>query len=31
MSNVVLVVDMLEGFLEPGYNLYREDTLRRPE
>ena len=22
MGNVVLVVDMLNGFLEPGHNLY---------
>ena len=28
MSNVVLVVDMLKGFLEPGYNLYHEDSRR---
>ena len=28
MSNVVLVVDMLKGFLEPGHNLYHEDSRR---
>ena len=28
MSNVVLVVDMLKGFLEPGYNLYHADSRR---
>ncbi len=26
MSNVVLVVDMLKGFLEPGYNLYHAES-----
>ena len=25
MSNVVLVIDMVRGFLEPGHNLYCED------
>ena len=29
MSNVVLVVDMLRGFLEPGYNLYCGDNARK--
>ena len=29
MSNVVLVVDMLVGFLEPGHNLYCGDASRR--
>ena len=29
MSNVVLVVDMLQGFLEPGHNLYCGDQSRR--
>ena len=28
MSNVVLVVDMLKGFLEPGHNLYHADSRR---
>ena len=28
MGNVVLVVDMLRGFLEPGYNLYCGDDSR---
>ena len=28
MANVVLVVDMLVGFLEPGHNLYCGDTAR---
>ncbi len=28
MSNVVLVVDMLKGFLEPGHNLYHEESRR---
>ena len=28
MSNVVLVVDMLVGFLEPGHNLYCGDDSR---
>ena len=28
MTNVVLVVDMLKGFLEPGHNLYHEDSRR---
>ena len=28
MSNVVLVVDMLKGFLEPGHNLYCGDACR---
>ena len=28
MSNVVLVVDMLNGFLEPGANLYHEPSRR---
>lgn len=29
MSNVVLVVDMVRGFLEPGHNLYCGDEARR--
>jgi nicotinamidase/pyrazinamidase len=29
MPNVVLVVDMLRGFLEEGYNLYCGDNARR--
>ena len=29
MSNVVLVLDMVRGFLEPGYNLYCGDDSRR--
>ena len=29
MPNAVLVVDMLRGFLEPGYNLYCGDAARR--
>ena len=29
MSNVVLVVDMVRGFLEPGHNLYCGDDSRR--
>ena len=28
MSNLVLVVDMLKGFLEPGHNLYHEESRR---
>ena len=28
MSNVVLVVDMLKGFLEPGHNLYHAESRR---
>ena len=28
MGNVVLVVDMLRGFLEPGHNLYTGDEAR---
>ena len=28
MSNIVLVVDMLKGFLEPGHNLYHADSRR---
>ncbi len=28
MPNVVLVVDMVRGFLEPGYNLYCGDEAR---
>ena len=28
MSNVALVVDMLKGFLEPGHNLYHEESRR---
>ena len=28
MANVVLVVDMLKGFLEPGHNLYCGDSSR---
>ena len=28
MPNAVLVVDMLRGFLEPGYNLYCGDAAR---
>ena len=26
MSNVLLVVDMLKGFLEPGHNLYHAES-----
>ena len=29
MSNVVLVVDMVVGFMEPGHNLYCGDDARR--
>ena len=29
MPNVVLVVDMVRGFLEPGHNLYCGDEARR--
>jgi nicotinamidase/pyrazinamidase len=29
MSNVVLVVDMVRGFLEPGHNLYCGDESRQ--
>ena len=29
MSNVVLVVDMVRGFLEPGHNLYCGDDSRK--
>jgi nicotinamidase/pyrazinamidase len=29
MSNVVLVVDMVRGFLEPGHNLYCGDESRK--
>ena len=28
MSNVVLVIDMVKGFLEPGHNLYCGDESR---
>ena len=28
MANVVLVVDMVRGFLEPGHNLYCGDEAR---
>ena len=28
MSNLVVVVDMLKGFLEPGHNLYHEESRR---
>ena len=28
MSNVVLIVDMLKGFLEPGHNLYHAESRR---
>ena len=28
MSNVVLVIDMVRGFLEPGHNLYCGDDSR---
>jgi nicotinamidase/pyrazinamidase len=28
MSNVVLVIDMVKGFLEPGHNLYCGDAAR---
>ena len=28
MPNVVLVVDMVRGFLEPGHNLYCGDDVR---
>ena len=29
MANVVLVVDMVKGFLEQGYNLYCGDEARQ--
>ena len=29
MANVVLVIDMVRGFLEPGHNLYCGDGARR--
>ena len=29
MSNVVLVVDMVVGFMEPGHNLYCGDDARQ--
>ena len=29
MSNVVLVIDMVRGFLEPGHNLYCGDAARQ--
>ena len=29
MANVVLVVDMVRGFLEPGHNLYCGDEVRK--
>ena len=29
MSNVVLVIDMVKGFLEPGHNLYCGDESRK--
>ena len=29
MSNVVLVVDMVVGFMEPGHNLYCGDDSRQ--
>ena len=29
MSNVVLVIDMVRGFLEPGHNLYCGDASRQ--
>ena len=29
MSNVVLVIDMVVGFMEPGHNLYCGDDARR--
>ena len=29
MSNAVLIVDMVRGFLEPGHNLYCGDDARR--
>ena len=29
MSNVVLEVDMMQGFLEPGHNLYCGDQSWR--
>ena len=29
MSNVVLVIDMVRGFLEPGHNLYCGDESRK--
>ena len=29
MANVVLVLDMVKGFLEPGHNLYCGDDARR--
>ena len=28
MANVVLVIDMVRGFLEPGHNLYCGDESR---
>ena len=28
MSNVVLVIDMVRGFMEPGHNLYCGDEAR---
>ena len=28
MTNVVLIVDMLRGFLEDGHNLYCGDSAR---
>ena len=28
MANVVLVIDMVKGFLEPGHNLYCGDEAR---
>ncbi|MEC8910410.1 MAG: isochorismatase family cysteine hydrolase, partial [Chloroflexota bacterium] len=29
MANVVLVIDMVKGFLEPGHNLYCGDESRQ--
>ena len=29
MTNVVLVIDMVKGFLEPGHNLYCGDVSRQ--
>ena len=29
MASVVLVIDMVKGFLEPGHNLYCGDESRR--
>ena len=29
MANVVLVIDMVKGFLEPGHNLYCGEESRQ--